>query len=136
MERKLLRYFARRVLISLNIKHISINILHTKKKLTLFGKTPLGHTWKVQIRAVKFDHGSLTGVGQSLDKLGDSGSFLANSHVDTIQLLLLIGAVVESLLVDDGINGNGSLTSLTITNDQFSLSTTNWHQAANAMQPM
>ena len=49
-------------------------------------------------------------VGQTLNNLGHSRSFLTNGDVDTVQLLLLIGTIVETLLVNDGINGNGSFT--------------------------
>lgn len=48
-------------------------------------------------------------VGETLDNLSDSGSLLSNSNVDTVQLLLLISCIVKSLLIDDGINSNGSL---------------------------
>ena len=57
-------------------------------------------------------HGVLHGVGvrQPLDDLGDGGSLLADGHVDAVQLGLLVRAVVEALLVDDGIDGDGGLT--------------------------
>lgn len=51
-------------------------------------------------------------VRQTLDKLGDGGSFLANSNVDADQLLLLICAFIETALVDDRINGDSGLASL------------------------
>lgn len=61
-------------------------------------------------------HGS--GVGQTLHDLGDSGSLLSDGDVDTVQLLLLVSASVETGLVDDGVNGNGGLseTETAITN--------------------
>jgi hypothetical protein len=37
----------------------------------------------------------------------------------------LLGVVLEHPLVDDGIDGNGGFTRLTITNDQFALATAN-----------
>ena len=52
---------------------------------------------------------SLTRIRQSLDNLRDSGSLLADGDVDTVQLLALVVSVVEPLLVDDAINGNGGL---------------------------
>mmetsp|Transcript_2822 Transcript_2822/g.4822 ORF Transcript_2822/g.4822 Transcript_2822/m.4822 type:complete len:302 (-) Transcript_2822:159-1064(-) len=62
------------------------------------------------------------------DQLSDSGSLLSNSHVDTGKRLLL------GLLVNDGINGDGSLSSLTITNDKLTLSTSDRDQGINSLQ--
>lgn len=39
-----------------------------------------------------------------------------------------------NLLVDDGIKSNSSLSSLTIADDEFSLSSSNWHQTINSLQ--
>ncbi len=54
-------------------------------------------------------HHTRTSVLKTLDELGHSRTLLTNGDVDAVQLLLLVGAVVEALLVDDGVNGNGSL---------------------------
>ena len=62
---------------------------------------------------------------KGLDELSDGGSFLTNSDVDTVKLLALVGTVVPLLLVEDGVDGNGRFTGLTITNDKLSLSSTN-----------
>lgn len=53
--------------------------------------------------------GVLHGVSvcQPLHQLSHSGSLLADGDVDAVQLLLLVGALVETLLVDDGVDGNG-----------------------------
>lgn len=51
-----------------------------------------------------------TGVGQTLHNLGDGGTLLANSDVDAEQFLGLILTLVETLLVNDGINSQSSLT--------------------------
>mmetsp|Transcript_24779 Transcript_24779/g.45972 ORF Transcript_24779/g.45972 Transcript_24779/m.45972 type:complete len:512 (+) Transcript_24779:271-1806(+) len=71
-------------------------------------------------------HGLL--VIELTDKLGDGGSLLSNTNVDTGQRIRL------GLLVDDGIDGNGGLTGLTITNDQFTLSTTNGDESINGLK--
>lgn len=47
-------------------------------------------------------------VSESLHKLSHRGPLLTNSDVDTVQLLLLISSFVEALLVDDGVDGDGS----------------------------
>jgi hypothetical protein len=51
---------------------------------------------------------------------------LTDSDVDAIKLLgiLSVGVVEGGLLVDDGIDGDGSLSSLSVTNDKLSLATT------------
>jgi hypothetical protein len=73
------------------------------------------------------NNGVLQGVVllEGLDELSDSRSLKTDSDVDTVELLLLVGSVVPLLLVEDGVNGNGGFTSLSITNDELSLSSTN-----------
>lgn len=46
-------------------------------------------------------------ICQPLHQLGHGGSLLTDSHVDAVELLFLFSAIVEALLVDDGVNGNG-----------------------------
>merc|ERR1712088_718229 len=66
------------------------------------------------------DNGVLHGVSVSepLHNLGDGGPLLANGDVDTVQLLLGIIGLVETLLVDDGVDGDSGLASLPVTDDQ------------------
>ena len=66
-------------------------------------------------------------IFKDLHNVGDSGSLLADSDVDAVKLLgvLGVGVVEGGLLVDDGIDGDGSLSSLSVTNDQLSLASTN-----------
>ena len=66
-------------------------------------------------------------IFKDLDDVGDGGSLLADSDVDAVKLLgvLSVGVVEGGLLVDDGIDGDGSLSSLSVTNDELSLATTN-----------
>lgn len=98
------------------------------------------------------------GICQPLHQLGHGGSLLTDGYVDAVQFLLLLCALVEALLVDDGVDGNGGfaareitclhykqmlepslykaavfsiLPSLSVTNDQLSLSTTNGHQTVH-----
>jgi len=65
-------------------------------------------------------------ISKDLNNVRDSGSLLADSDVDAIKLLgiLSVGVVEGGLLVDDGIDGDGSLSSLSVTNDKLSLTTT------------
>ena len=46
---------------------------------------------------------------------------MANSNVNTVELLLGVISLVESLLVDDGVDGDGGLASLSVTNDELTL---------------
>jgi hypothetical protein len=72
------------------------------------------------------DNGVLQGVVllEGLDELSDGRSLETDGHVDTVELLLLVGSVVPLLLVEDGIDGDGGFTGLSITNDKLSLSST------------
>jgi hypothetical protein len=56
-----------------------------------------------------------------LDGLGEVTNgrpLLANGHIDAVQLLILVLAVVPPLLVEGGVDGNGGFAGLTITNDK------------------
>ena len=44
------------------------------------------------------------GVRQSLHYLGNSRTLLSNSNVDTVQLCLLVLAIVETFLINDCVN--------------------------------
>lgn len=70
----------------------------------------------------------LTSVSQPLHDLGDGGPLLPDGDVDAVQLLLLVVALVEALLVDDGVDGQSSLAGLTVTNDQLTLTTADWYK--------
>ena len=64
---------------------------------------------------------------EDLDNVGDGGSLLSNGHIDAVQLLFFFLGIEVLLLVDDGIDGNGSLSGLSVSNDEFSLASTNGH---------
>jgi hypothetical protein len=53
-------------------------------------------------------------VGETLDDLSDGGPLLSDGDVDAVQLLLLLAGVVETLLVDDRVDGDGGLAGLKI----------------------
>lgn len=71
---------------------------------------------------------------KGLDELGDGGTLLANGDVDAVKLLGLVLAVVPPLLVEDGVKGNGSLTGLTVTNDQLTLTTADRNHGVNGLE--
>ena len=61
---------------------------------------------------------------ESLYQLSDSRTLLTDGNVDTVQLLFLILTIVPPLLVEDGVDSDGGLSGLTVTNDQLTLATT------------
>lgn len=56
-------------------------------------------------------------LAESADDVGDGGSFLADGDVHAKELFLKVSRVKVSLLVDDGVDGNGSLSGLSVTDD-------------------
>jgi hypothetical protein len=72
---------------------------------------------------------------EGLDELGNGGTLLADGDVDTVELLgVVTGSVVPTLLVKHGVKGDGSLTSLTITNDQLTLTTSDRHHGVDGLE--
>jgi hypothetical protein len=71
---------------------------------------------------------------EGLDELSDGGSLLADGDVDAVKLLGLVVGVVPSLLVKDGVESDGSLTSLTVTNDQLTLTTADGNHGVDGLE--
>jgi hypothetical protein len=71
---------------------------------------------------------------EGLDKLSNGGPLLADGDVDAVKLLLLVVAVVPTLLVENGIKSDGSLSGLTITNDKLTLSTSNRNHGIDGLE--
>lgn len=71
---------------------------------------------------------------KSLDELSDGGPLLTDSDVDAVKLLGLVVAVVPPLLVQHGVERDGSLTSLTVTNDQLTLTTSDRHHGVDGLE--
>jgi hypothetical protein len=57
----------------------------------------------------------------------DSRSLLTDGNVDAEEGLGGVTNLVSSLLVKNSVNSNSGFASLSVTNDQFTLTTTNWH---------
>ncbi len=68
-----------------------------------------------------------------LHDLRNGGALLAHGDVDAVELLALVVAVVPALLVDEGIDGDGGLTGLTVTNDQLTLAAADGHERVNRL---
>ena len=81
------------------------------------------------------DDGVLHGVVflEGLHELSNSRTFLTNGNVDAVQLLHFVLAIVPPLLVKDGVDGDGGLSGLTVTNDQLTLTTTNGDHGVNGL---
>lgn len=63
------------------------------------------------VRGSGRDHdGVLHGISisQPLYQLSNGGPLLSDGNVDAVELLLLVGTIIEPLLVDDCVDGNGS----------------------------
>jgi hypothetical protein len=71
---------------------------------------------------------------KGLDELGDGRTLLANGDVDAVKLLGLVVGVVPPLLVKHGVKSDGSLTGLTVTNDQLTLTTANGHHGVDGLK--
>ena len=61
------------------------------------------------------------------DDVGDGGSLLTDGDVDAVEGLRVVTSLEDSLLVENSVNSNGGLASLSITNDQLTLSSANRH---------
>mmetsp|Transcript_34401 Transcript_34401/g.111950 ORF Transcript_34401/g.111950 Transcript_34401/m.111950 type:complete len:321 (+) Transcript_34401:990-1952(+) len=71
---------------------------------------------------------------QDFEELCHSGTLLADGNVEAIQVVLLIRRIIDGLLVEDRVDGNGSLACLTITDNELSLTTANRDQAVHSLQ--
>jgi hypothetical protein len=71
---------------------------------------------------------------EGLDELGNSGSLLSDGDVDAVKLLGLVVSVVPTLLVQNSVKGDSSLTSLTIANDQLTLATADGHHGVDRLE--
>ena len=69
---------------------------------------------------------AVTVLEQSVD-VGDGGSLLADGDVDAVKGLGVVTHLEDGLLVEDSVDSDGSLTSLSITNDQLTLTSANGH---------
>lgn len=80
-----------------------------------------------------YDNGVVdsTAVRQTFDDLCDGGSLLTDSDVNAVQFLLLFSGVIEAFLIDNGIDGKSSFSSLPVSDNQLTLATTDGHQGVH-----
>ena len=72
-------------------------------------------------------------ISETLDNLGYGGPLLSDGDVDAVQHLLWVSGIVETLLVDDGVDSDGGLSGLTIANDQLTLATADGHEGVDGL---
>lgn len=76
-----------------------------------------------------------TGVGENLNDVRNSRSLLTDGNVDAVESLGNIASLFEVvLLVEDGIDGDSSLSSLSISDDKLSLSSADWNKGINSLE--
>jgi hypothetical protein len=75
-------------------------------------------------------------IFQCLHDVSNSGSLLSNSHIDAVKSLCVVcvGVIKCCFLVNDGVNCNCSLACLSISNDEFSLTSANGHKGVYGLQ--
>lgn len=72
---------------------------------------------------------------KGLDELGNGRTLLADGDVDAVELLGLVrGTLVPALLVQHSVESDGGLASLTITDDQLTLTTTDRHHGVDSLE--
>lgn len=59
---------------------------------------------------------------------------MADGDVDAVELLVLVVAVVPSLLVQDGVEDDGRLAGLTVTDDQLTLATADGNHGVDRLE--
>ena len=74
------------------------------------------------------------GIGQGLDDLRHGRALLADGDIDAIELGLLVGAGVDRLLVDDGVDRHGGLAGLAVADDQFALAAADRDQGVDGLE--
>src|SRR5476651_619041 len=70
-------------------------------------------------------------VLERLHDLGDRRALLANGHVNAVELLALVAALVDRLLVQEGVDGDGGLAGLAVADDQLALAAADRDQAVD-----
>jgi hypothetical protein len=71
---------------------------------------------------------------EGLDELGNGRSLLSDSDVNAVELGVVVGSVVPSLLVEDGVDGDSGLSGLTISDDQLTLSTSDGNHGVDRLE--
>ena len=126
-------------------RHVTTTVEETKRTMLAVVTEPLAHGAAREGREV-LEGSSLRGRGgdddrvlhrvvllERLDELSDGRTLLADGDVDTVELLGLVLALVPALLVKDGVDGDGRLAGLTVTDDELTLATTNGNHGVDGL---
>ena len=76
---------------------------------------------------------SLFGLKDS-NNVSDSGSLLTDGSVDAVKLLVVVILVEVLLLIDNGIDSDSSLTSLSITDNELTLASANGYESVDTLK--
>src|SRR5438309_8967987 len=68
------------------------------------------------------------------DDLGDGRALLADGDIDAVELLALFAALVDVLLVDEGIERDGGLAGLAVADDQLALAAADRDQRVERLE--
>src|SRR5690606_14356531 len=71
---------------------------------------------------------------QDLDELGDGRTLLADGDIDAVELLALVVAVVERLLVQEGVEDDRGLAGLAVADDQLALAAADRNQRVDGLE--
>merc|ERR1740117_2410858 len=74
-------------------------------------------------------------LAENLEELCNGGALLTNGHVHAVEMLLFVGSFVDFPLVQDGVDCDGSLACLPISNDKLSLPAANGDEAVHSLEP-
>jgi hypothetical protein len=86
----------------------------------------------VCVRGSRYDDRSVfhcTKLGKSLNNSSNVGHLLSADNIDAVNGLATVD--VSRLLVDDRVNTNGRLSSLSVADNEFSLTSSNWDHRVN-----
>ena len=71
---------------------------------------------------------------ERLDHLGHGGALLADGDIDAVELFRLVVALVDLLLVDEGVDGDCGLAGLPVADDEFALAAPDGHQRVERLE--
>ena len=89
------------------------------------------------LRCGRGDHDRVlhrAGVFEGLHHLRDRGALLTDGDINAIELFALIVALIDRLLIDEGVDRNRGLAGLAVANDQLTLATAHWNETVDRLQ--
>src|SRR5215213_3836468 len=71
---------------------------------------------------------------ENLHELGNRGALLADGDIDAVELLALVVALVQRLLVEDRVEGDGGLAGLAVADDQLALAAADRDEGVDGLE--